>query len=131
MHEWKGHNRRKFPRIIYPCLVKFFSEMEGQEVFLTHTENISAGGCYVILKKAARPKSTVAIELDLLDSHDHLVLEGVVMWESKRKMDERHKPMFHDVGIEFQHVNATHKKRLETAITHLIRKGFRPLKAVY
>ena len=51
MATWDGLDRRKFPRISYPCLVVVRKDEDDKEVFLTHTENLGVGGVCVILKK--------------------------------------------------------------------------------
>jgi hypothetical protein len=40
---WEGMDRRKFPRVMYPCMVKVISSDGPQESILTHTENIGHG----------------------------------------------------------------------------------------
>ena len=52
MSNWDGFNRRKFPRVNYPCLVVLNVRIEETEsVILSHTENIGIGGVCVILKQ--------------------------------------------------------------------------------
>ena len=41
---WEGLNRRRFPRVKFPCLVKVIVNGVVFETHLTHTENISIGG---------------------------------------------------------------------------------------
>ena len=49
MARWDGLNRRKFPRVIYPCLVVIQNgKVDDRDVILTHTENIGIGGVCVI-----------------------------------------------------------------------------------
>ena len=52
MGKWDGLDRRKFPRVNYPCLVVLRNNdsMEKEDL-LTHTENVGMGGICVTLKK--------------------------------------------------------------------------------
>ena len=47
---WEGMDRRKFPRVMYPCMVKVIPAGGPQQYILTHTENIGQGGLCVTLK---------------------------------------------------------------------------------
>lgn len=47
---WDGINRRRFPRVNYPCYIRLRKKGSTQE-FLTQTENISCGGIAVVLEK--------------------------------------------------------------------------------
>ncbi|MBI4309107.1 MAG: PilZ domain-containing protein [Candidatus Omnitrophica bacterium] len=124
-------NRRKFPRLVYPCLVKVSSKDQTPDVFLTHTENIGVGGICVIVKKEIKLFSSVDIEIDLIDEVDHIVASGRVIWMVKRKAIEPFKPSFYDTGIEFENLNDKHKPKLDAAINKFIRKGYKVLKPVY
>ncbi len=124
-------NRRSSPRVAYPCLVKFFSESQGQEVYLTHTENISSGGCYLIVPKNATKGSKLSLELDLLDDGDHMVFDGMVAWIEQRSMLKSHKTFYYDIGISFDEMKEKDKKRLEDALGLLIKKGYKPTRLVH
>ncbi len=126
---WKGANRRQFPRIAYPCLIKLFSETQGQEVFLTHTENISAQGCYVVVKKEPPSHSAVTVEIDFLDEYENMEIEGEVAWASARQW-QGPKPDFFDLGINFTKINPKDKDRLTRFINNLLKRGYVPLKPV-
>jgi len=80
MSKWDGLNRRKFPRVIYPCLVVIANQDKGEkDVILTHTENIGIGGVCVILKQDLKMFSSVELELDLLDLENHIKCKGKVV----------------------------------------------------
>ena len=131
MMKWDGLNRRQFPRIVYPCMVKVISQGHVVEAILTHTENIGVGGVGVIIKKELKLFEVVGLEIDLIDEEDHIVTSGKVVWVVKRKAEEAFKPMFYDVGIEFQGLSSKNKSRLEAATDKFIKKGFKVLKPVY
>jgi c-di-GMP-binding flagellar brake protein YcgR len=128
---WNGMNRRQFPRIAYPCLVKVMAQGEEQSAYLTHTENIGVGGICIIVKNQLPMFSAVEVEIDLLEDIEHVLSRGRVVWAVRRKALESIKPMFYDVGIEFDNLSPKDKKRLEDAIEKFIKKGYKVLKPVY
>ena len=120
---WEGMDRRKFPRVMYPCMVKAMT-MEGQQgTFLTHTENIGMGGLCVILKNEIRLFTPVDMEVDLLDLSENITPRGKVVWIVRRKASEELKPMFYDVGIEFSQIAKRDHERLRENLRRLIDKG--------
>jgi Tfp pilus assembly protein PilZ len=122
---WDGLNRRRFPRVIYPCLVKVSS---NNETLLTHTENIGTGGVCLIIKKEIKLFTDVEVEIDLLDVDDHIKTAGKVVWVVRRKAIVPVKPMFYDVGVEFVNMTPKHKDHLKQAIERIIQSGAQILK---
>ena len=123
MSPWDGINRRKFPRVSYPCLVTIRHQQDEKDVFLTHTENVGIGGVCVILKKGVKIFSPVEVELDLLDLEHHIKCPGKVVWSIRRKNTEELKPLFYDIGIEFDGLSDQDRKRLEVIIQRLNKAG--------
>ena len=123
-------NRRSSPRVVYPCLVKFFSETQDQEVYLTHTENISSGGCCIVVPRQAKKGSKVSIELDLLDNDAHMNIQGTIAWVEQRSLLKAHKTFYYDIGIIYDDMPDKDKKRLEDTLGHLIKKGYKPTRLV-
>ena len=128
---WDGLNRRRFPRVIYPCLIKLSSKGGGIETILTHTENIGVGGVCVIVKKEMKLFTDVDLEIDLLDTVEHIKTAGKVVWVVRRKSIEAIKPMFYDIGIEFVNLPNGQKSHLQAAIDRAIKNGALILKTVY
>ena len=128
---WNGLNRRRFARIMYPCLVRVLSNGPQPDIFLTHTENIGVGGIYIIVKKEIKLFACVDIEIDLMDEVDHILVSGRAVWSVRRKTVESLKPSFYDIGIEFENIDDKYKLKLDTAINKFIRKGYKVLKPVY
>ncbi len=120
---WEGMDRRKFPRVMYPCMVKVISCDGHQEAILTHTENIGLGGLRVILKNEIKLFTPVELEIDLLDIEEHIKPKGKVVWNVRRKSIEKIKPMFHDIGIEFTEIHKRDQDRLRKILQLLIDKG--------
>jgi Tfp pilus assembly protein PilZ len=117
---WDGLNRRKFPRVFFPCLIKV---KDNKDLLLTHTENISIGGVRLILKKNLGLGSAATVEIDLMDTGDPLRCQGRVVWVEQRKKTELIKPGFYDIGIEFSDVPSADKKRLDAIVAHHLKQG--------
>ncbi len=123
MSPWDGLNRRRFPRVKYPCQVIVRNEQQNKEVILAHTENIGVGGVCAILKKGLPMFALVEVELDLLDFEDHVKCQGKVVWSVRRKSSEENKPMFYDIGIEFMDISDQDRARVETTVERLVKQG--------
>ena len=121
MSSWDGLDRRKFPRVNYPCLVVIRHDGEEKDVILTHTENVGIGGVCVILKKNVKMFCPVELELDLLDLGNHIKCHGKVVWNVQRKSEEPTKPSFYDIGIEFVNISTSEQTRLEDIVSRLIK----------
>ncbi len=128
---WEGENRRKFPRVLYPCMIKLVSKQKDVPTFLTHTENIGIGGVSVTVKKEVKLFTDVELEIDLLDAQDHIKTIGKVVWVVRRKSDESIKPLFYDVGIEFVSLPAKQKEHLKDTIDRVVKNGATVLKMTY
>jgi hypothetical protein len=120
---WKGMDRRKFPRVMYPCMVKVISSQGLQEAILTHTDNLGQGGLCVTLKNAIKLFIPVDLEVDLLDIDEHIYPKGKVVWNVRRKSIEKIKPMFYDVGIEFTEMSKRDQGFLCKALQLLMNQG--------
>jgi Tfp pilus assembly protein PilZ len=118
---WEGLNRRRFPRVMFPCLIKITKREGPPDTLLTHTENVSVGGVCVIVRRHLDIFMPIALELDLLDSEETFVCDGKVVWTVRRKATESFKPSFYDIGIEFTNIDNTNRARIEKMIAHLIK----------
>jgi len=120
MTAWDGLNRRKFPRVMYPCLVTIRHEKGEKQIILTHTENIGIGGICVILKNSIKMFAPVEVEMDMLDMDEHIVCPGRIVWSVRRKDFEQAKPSQYDIGIEFVDLLAANQKRIEVIVKKLV-----------
>mgnify|MGYP001561351125 CR=1 FL=1 len=120
---WDGLNRRKFPRVSYPCQVVIRNDKDEKDAILTHTENIGVGGVGVIFRKGLSLFSPVDVELDLLDLEEHVKCRGKVVWSVRRKSTEQNKPLFYDIGIEFVDAGEKDIARIEAAVQRLVKQG--------
>ena len=123
MSPWDGLNRRRFPRVNYPCQVVVRNEKDEKDVFLAHTENIGIGGVCIIFKKGLSMFSPVEVELDLLDFEEHVKCSGKVVWSVRRKSTEADKPLFYDIGIEFVDISDRYRERMEITVERLVKQG--------
>ncbi len=128
---WDGSNRRKFPRVVYPCLIKIASQSHEKQNILTHTENIGIGGVSVTVKKEVKLFTDVELEIDLLDVDEHIKAIGKVVWSVRRKEAEEKKPLFYDLGIEFVNLHAKQKERLKQTLDIVVKNGATILKPTY
>lgn len=119
---WDGLNRRRFPRVTYPCLVKLLDD-ETKEPFLTHTENLGIGGVCLITKNNIPQYTSVELEIDLLDADGHIRCKGTVVWNVRRKGTEEKKPLFYDIGIEFADITPEDKERIDQIVAKLVKSG--------
>ena len=122
MNAWDGLDRRKFPRVNYPCLIVLHDEKGKKKVLLSHTENIGLGGFALTIKSNVKIFSKIEIELDLLDMEDHLRCHGKVVWSVRRKETSQKKPAFYDVGVEFVDLSDKDRKRLERIVQAMMNK---------
>jgi c-di-GMP-binding flagellar brake protein YcgR len=118
---WEGMNRRKFPRVKFPCLVKIVHQDKPAEAILTHTENVSGGGICVVIKKSLELFSPVTIEIDLMDSEDVITCKGRTIWIIRRKATESVKPSYYDTGFEFVDIREEDRKRIDLTVEHFLK----------
>ncbi|MFC1594786.1 PilZ domain-containing protein [Candidatus Omnitrophota bacterium] len=117
---WQGMDRRRFPRANYPCLVIIRRNSMQPEAMLTHTENIGMGGICVILKKDLGLFTPAELEIDLMDTQQHIKCHGKIVWVVKRKNSEEKKPAFFDTGIEFTKVKKEDQERIYFIVQRLV-----------
>ena len=120
---WQGMDRRKFPRVIYPCMVKVVSPDGTYPPILAHTENLGEGGLCVTIKNEIKLFTLVETEIDLLGIDEHIYPKGKVVWNVRRKSVEKIKPMFYDIGIEFTEISKRDQDCLRQTLQLLIDKG--------
>ena len=120
MSHWDGLNRRKFPRVNFPCLVVIKQAQDKDNVLLTHTDNVGIGGVSVTLKHDLKVFCPVEVELDLMDFEEHIQCQGKVVWNVRRKNNDEQKPLFYDIGIEFTSIEPNAQKRIDEAVRRFL-----------
>lgn len=116
---WDGINRRKFPRVVFECIIKVRTA-DSSLIFKTHTENASLGGIAVILEEGLPRYSRVELELYLPDDFPPVRCQGTIVWSIKRADSLKVKPSQYDTGIEFMELTDEDKARMEHIINELL-----------
>ena len=65
----------------------------------------------------------IDVEIDLMDTGEHLRCKGTVVWSEQRRSTETVKPYFFDIGVEFLGVSQSDQKRLDLIINHHVKQG--------
>lgn len=118
MSIWPSSDRRKFPRVNFPCLV-IIRTQHNKEMVLTHVENIGIGGICIILKHSLRQFSLVEVQIDLMDFGEQFQCQGKVVWCFQRPLADARKPHFYEIGVEFQNLSSQNQKRIEGIVNYL------------
>ena len=123
MSSWDGLNRRRFPRLNFPCLIVFkTADAKGTETVLSHTENVGIGGLCLALKQDLEMFSVLELELDLMDLKENIKCQGKVVWCVRRKKESNEKPLYYDTGVEYVNLKPADKIRIEAVINKLVRE---------
>lgn len=109
-------NRRRFPRVNYPCRVVIATEGKTEE-FTLHTENISSGGVRVIMQKKLQINTPVNVEISVGDKQ--VKCRGRAVWILDIHAPGADKPTLFDTGIEFTQANPEDKDYLNSLIEKL------------
>jgi len=120
MSPWEGLNRRRFPRVKYPCLVTIWMEDGSQkETFLTHTQNLGIGGICLKHDQRLKMQAKVSVEIDLMDMDGHIQCDARVVWVVQCKDHDKRKPMTFDVGLEFDNIAEDDRLRVSQIVQRL------------
>ncbi|MBU1726267.1 MAG: PilZ domain-containing protein [Candidatus Omnitrophica bacterium] len=105
---WQGVDKRKFPRVNYPCEVTVY--IKGQkENIPAQTENIGVGGVCVKLSKELSKFHSVDLAVELNDGKPPLTCEARVVWLVKSQ------DAF-DTGMEFLNLTESDRLRIERVV---------------
>lgn len=120
MSPWEGLNRRRFPRVKYPCLVTvWYEEGQEKETFLTHTENLGIGGACLLFHKRFKMFAAIDLEIDLLDMEEHICCKGKIVWVVQHKDPDPRRPLSYDIGVEFEGLSEENKRRVSKVVQRL------------
>ena len=118
---WDGINRRRFPRVNFPCYIRVCKKKSHRE-FLTQTENISCGGIAVVLEENLGLFEEVELKMDLKDSNPLVECGGMVVWVVKRTNPHEPKSAAIDTGIEFANLKQTDRVRIDAIVKRLTKQ---------
>ena len=108
--------RRKFPRVAYPCKLRVFVDGDKKELDL-HTENISSGGAKVILQTKLEINTPIEIEIAIGDRQ--LISKGRVVWVLDIEKPGASSSDLFDTGIEFAQLGAENREFLTKLVEKL------------
>lgn len=110
--DWKGVERRRFPRIELACTIQIHST---QATVKTTTQNIGLGGVRVFLEKEIKRGTPLALEI--VDPNGRVIKSsGYTVWVAKREDLKAQGDATFDTGIQFDHISEPDKQH----ISHLI-----------
>lgn len=120
---WNGLDKRRFPRVKLPCLVRVFRAKKPVLDFKTYTENIGEGGICTILGREVSIFCGVHLEIDLKDAGPLVGCEGLVVWTVRREKPARESPPEYDTGIEFFNLKDDDRLRIRDLIGKVQEEG--------
>jgi len=130
---WDGINRRRFPRVNYPCYIRVckkkshidflaHSKQRSHQEFLTQTENISCGGIAVAIEKKLELFEAVELKMDLKDSGPLIECDGTIVWVVKRTTSQEPKHISFDTGVEFTNLAKKDEARVDAIVQRLMKQ---------
>ncbi|MFC1666676.1 PilZ domain-containing protein [Candidatus Omnitrophota bacterium] len=120
---WSGINRRKFPRVGYPCKITV-RRKDCQDSLLAQTENIGIGGICVLIPKDLGIFAPVETRLDLQDGYPVVECDGTIVWIVPKKTAKKNG--IYDTGIEFTNLQRKDSVRINTIVERLVKESGDP-----
>ncbi len=108
--------RRRFPRVAYPCKINISTE-EGEEEFRLHTENISSGGTRVILREKLDINTPIQVTLAIWDRE--IKTKGRVVWVIDINQPGSDTATLFDTGVEFTQLNQEQREMLSRLVAQV------------
>ncbi len=106
-------DRRKFPRVEYPCHLTLWKDDGANETWLANTKNVSLGGLCVHLNEGMSVGTKVVLQLNFPNTTVPFRCAGKVV----RFMPETGK--LYNIGIKFEPLNELKKGFLSEKIADL------------
>jgi Tfp pilus assembly protein PilZ len=120
---WQGGvDKRMFPRVNYPCVVRI-REKGSAQAFNTETENIGCGGVCVMLPKNIGMFSNVEMEIEVTDEKRKIHCDGTVVWIVRRGDIKKDKPESFDTGIEFTNLKEEDNSIIDKVVRECLKKN--------
>jgi hypothetical protein len=107
--------RRRLRRVVFPFKVSVL--IDGEDIGVFHTENVSVGGIRVLSQRRLERNTTVDVVIDLGDRK--ICSSGRVAWFLDVKPTEQQNTYLYDIGIEFVGIDAAAKADLDGVVGSL------------
>jgi len=95
--QWQDHEQRRFIRTEFPYTI--ILTLSDDEEISTYTENISATGVKVTIRKELPPQTRLSMQIYL--SQEPILCKGKIIWTKGRQSECLEDTVVYDAGIEF------------------------------
>jgi len=111
-------NRRRFIRMEFPYTIHIYQPQE--KAISTYTENISAGGVKVVIKKKLEISSMV--DLEIYVKQKPVLCKGRIVWVKEKESNYLEGAAFFDTGIEFNKINEEDRLAIKNCVEEIEKK---------
>lgn len=115
---YSGAERRKFPRIDGRFIVSYRIFEEADNIDITQTKNVSAGGFLLTTNRQFNPGINLALEIRLPFDPDQIMIIGVVI-----ESIEITKNLIYDTRLAIINMDEKHRKVINKTIEYYAKKG--------
>lgn len=116
MSENFDQNRRRFPRISFPCQLTVWRSDGAQQVFLASTHNIGAGGFCVRLDERVPVGAKLDVKIDFTNPSIPFKCKAIVV----RSIELQYKT--YEIGAEFDGLDEIKQTFLQGKISEIVAK---------
>lgn len=109
-------NRRKYPRVNYPCQLTMWASGGIYDTVLAQTADIGLGGLCVHLNQAIAQGTKIDIQIDFTDGSPIFRCQGVVV---RCQQDNKKE---YNIGVQFEPLSEPNHALLEAKIAQLIKR---------
>lgn len=117
MAEYKGSEKRKYPRISGRFVVSYRILEDVNNADVTQTKNVSLGGMLLTTNRQFQVGIKLALEIRLPFDPNPIILVGRVI-----KSDEIMKDMIYDTRLEFLSIDEKHKNIIGQTVEYYLKK---------
>ena len=107
--------KRRFIRIKYPCTIHIYYDSDA--AVSTYAEDVSCGGCKIVVNKNMKPKTEVEIEIYV--SSQPVKCRAVIAWCKEKESDFLENTALFEAGMEFIFQNKQDSMRVKEYIDNL------------
>ena len=111
-------NRRRYPRINYPCSITVWRMNQPEEVVMAHTANVGAGSLFVHLNQRMFSGVRVEVKIEFPKAEEAFKCFGKVLrCQDPLSHDEQ---KFFAVAIEFEDLKPDQQETLDAIISSML-----------